>query len=91
MQQIQSGQNHARVNSADSSARIYWENRERDLISAAAQKTNEISIPVATTVFPEEVYRAPETWARRECLVSIRCDYLEPASDEKGGTAKWQK
>src|SRR4051812_29854186 len=30
------------------------------------QKTAyEISLPVAITVFPEEVYRAPETWARR--------------------------
>ena len=25
----------------------------------------EISLPVAITVFPEEVYRTPETWARR--------------------------
>src|SRR5207245_5495322 len=32
--------------------------------SAAAQKTAEISLPVAITVFPDEVYRAPETWAR---------------------------
>jgi pimeloyl-ACP methyl ester carboxylesterase len=33
--------------------------------SAAAQKTAEISLPVAITVFPNEVYRTPETWARR--------------------------
>jgi pimeloyl-ACP methyl ester carboxylesterase len=33
--------------------------------SAAAQKTAEISLPVAITVFPDEVYRVPETWARR--------------------------
>ena len=52
-------------NSAASSARLYWENRGRDLIFASAQKTNDISVPVAITVFPEEVYRAPETWARR--------------------------
>ena len=53
------------TNTAASSARIYWENRGRDLISAAAQKTDEISVPVAITVFPDEVYRPPETWARR--------------------------
>jgi pimeloyl-ACP methyl ester carboxylesterase len=53
------------TNSAASSARLYWENREGNLISAASQKTEEISVPVAVTVFPEEVYRAPETWARR--------------------------
>jgi pimeloyl-ACP methyl ester carboxylesterase len=52
-------------NSAASSARIYWENRGRDLIFASAQKTSEISVPVAITVCPDEVYRAPETWARR--------------------------
>lgn len=53
------------TNSAASAARIYWENKGRGITSAAAQKTVEISIPVAITVFAEEVYRAPETWARR--------------------------
>ena len=53
------------TNSAASSARIYWENRGQSLVSAASQKTNEISVPVAITVFPEEVYRSPESWARR--------------------------
>ena len=53
------------TNSATSSARLYWENGGRGIISAVAQKTGEISLPVAITVFPEEVYRAPETWARR--------------------------
>jgi pimeloyl-ACP methyl ester carboxylesterase len=53
------------TNSAASSARIYWENRGQNLVSAASQKTDEILIPVAITVFPEEVYRSPESWARR--------------------------
>lgn len=53
------------TNSAASSARIYWENRSRNLISAGSQMTEEISIPVAITVFPEEVYRPPKTWAQR--------------------------
>jgi pimeloyl-ACP methyl ester carboxylesterase len=53
------------TNSVASSARLYWENRDQNLISAGSQKTAEISVPVAITVFPEEVYRAPETWARR--------------------------
>jgi pimeloyl-ACP methyl ester carboxylesterase len=53
------------TNSATSSARLYWENAGRGVISAAAQKTAEISLPVAITVFPEDVYRPPETWARR--------------------------
>ncbi len=54
------------TNSATSSARLYWENGSRgSVIVAAAQKTAEISMPVAITVFPDDVYRAPETWARR--------------------------
>jgi pimeloyl-ACP methyl ester carboxylesterase len=53
------------TNSATSSARLYWENKGGSPTSAAGQKTAEISLPVAITVFPEDVYRAPETWARR--------------------------
>jgi pimeloyl-ACP methyl ester carboxylesterase len=54
------------TNTAASSARLYWENGARgSVIVAAAQKTSEIKLPVAITVFPEDVYRPPETWARR--------------------------
>ena len=54
------------TNTATSAARFYWENRNQNLISAAAQKTDQITIPVAITVFPEDdLFRAPETWARR--------------------------
>jgi len=54
------------TNTAAASARLYWENGARgSVIVAAAQRTSEISLPVAITVFPEDVYRPPETWARR--------------------------
>ena len=53
------------TNTAASSARIYWETSGQSVLLSAAQKTAEISLPVAISVFPEEVYRAPETWARR--------------------------
>src|SRR6202008_2673359 len=53
------------TNTATSSARWYWENGGLSPLSAVAQKTAEISVPVAITVFPDEIYRAPETWARR--------------------------
>ena len=53
------------TNTATSSARLYWETGGQSVLLATAQKTSEISLPVAITVFPEEVYRAPETWARR--------------------------
>ena len=51
--------------SATSSGRLYWENGGTSVTSAAAQKTHDIAVPVAITVFPEDVYRAPESWARR--------------------------
>ncbi len=53
------------TNTVGSSARIYWENRKLNLTSAASMKTNEIKVPVAITVFPDEVIRAQEKWARR--------------------------
>jgi pimeloyl-ACP methyl ester carboxylesterase len=75
------------TNSATSSARIYWENRGRDLISAGAQKTDEISVPVAITVFPDEVYRPPKTWAQRAFRNLI---YFNEA--ERGGHfAAWEQ
>ena len=53
------------TSTATSSARLYWENGGRSLVAAAVQQTAEIALPVAITVFPEEMYQAPETWARR--------------------------
>jgi pimeloyl-ACP methyl ester carboxylesterase len=53
------------TNTATASARLYWENTGRGPTSASVQKTAEIKLPVGITVFPEDVYRAPETWARR--------------------------
>jgi pimeloyl-ACP methyl ester carboxylesterase len=56
---------HWLTNSATSAGRLYWETAGQSVILSAAQKTAEISAPVAISVFPDEVYRAPETWARR--------------------------
>ena len=53
------------TNTGTSAGRLYWENAGRAVTSAAAQKTAEIALPVAITVFPDEVYRVPESWARR--------------------------
>ena len=45
---------------------IYWENRwKKNLTSATSQMTNQIKVPVATPVFPDEVIRAQESWARK--------------------------
>jgi pimeloyl-ACP methyl ester carboxylesterase len=75
------------TNSAASSARLYWETSGQSVLLAAAQKTSEISLPVAITVFPEEVYRAPETWARRAYRNLIYFNEVE-----KGGHfAAWEQ
>ena len=75
------------TNTATSAARIYWETAGQSVVLSAAQKTSEISIPVAITVFPDEVYRAPETWARRAYR---NLTYFNEA--EKGGHfAAWEQ
>jgi pimeloyl-ACP methyl ester carboxylesterase len=53
------------TNTLASSSRIYWENRNLNLISATDQKTDQIAIPVAITVFPDEVFRAQKRWAQQ--------------------------
>jgi pimeloyl-ACP methyl ester carboxylesterase len=75
------------TNSATSSARLYWENMGRSPLSATAQKTAEISVPVAVTVFPDDVYRAPETWARR---AYPRLLYFHEV-DKGGHFAAWEQ
>jgi pimeloyl-ACP methyl ester carboxylesterase len=47
------------TNSATSSSQLYWENKD-NVFNAV-----DISIPVAVTVFPGEIYRAPRSWAER--------------------------
>jgi len=76
------------TNTAASSARLYWENGGRgSVIVATAQKTAEISLPVAITVFPEDVYRPPETWARRAYRNLI---YFHEV-DKGGHFAAWEQ
>ncbi|MEZ2128923.1 epoxide hydrolase family protein [Sinorhizobium sp. CB9] len=75
------------TNSAASAARLYWENGGRPVIFAAAQKTDEIKLPVAITVFPDEYYQAPETWARRAYRNLI---YFREA-DKGGHFAAWEQ
>src|SRR5918999_4237262 len=74
------------TNTATSAARIYWENRNLSLISAAAQKTDEIKVPVAITSFPDEVIRPQEAWARKAFPNLI---YFHEA-DRGGHFAMWE-
>ena len=47
------------TNTGVSSARLYWENKA-DFFDA-----KDISIPFAMSVFPDELYQAPRSWAER--------------------------
>lgn len=52
------------TNTANSSANLYWENNNNNF-NVVEQKTNDIKIPVAVTVFPGEIYQAPKSWTER--------------------------
>ena len=47
------------TNTAISSARLYWENK----LAFFAPKN--VAIPVAVSVYPDEIYAAPRSWAER--------------------------
>jgi len=54
------------TNTATSSARLYWEaGRALRAAIAAGQKPPELSLPVAFTVFPGEIFQAPRSWAEK--------------------------
>ena len=47
------------TNTGVSAARLYWENK------AAFFDAKDITIPFAISVFPDELYQAPRSWAER--------------------------
>jgi len=66
---------------AISSARLYWENK----LAFFAPKN--LSIPVAVSVFPDEIYAAPRTWAERAYPNLIHFNRL----DKGGHFAAWEQ
>jgi pimeloyl-ACP methyl ester carboxylesterase len=52
------------TNTGTSSGRLYWENKGQSPTAAAAWKTDQITLPVAISVFLEDSYQPPESWAR---------------------------
>ena len=75
------------TNSAISSARLYWETKGTSAISAAAQKTADISLPVGVTVFPDDIYRAPKSWVQRAFRNLIYFNEV----DKGGHFAAWEQ
>ena len=75
------------TNSPTSAGRLYWEAGGRSPAFSAPERTSEISLPVAITVFPGEIYRAPETWARRAYRNLIYFNEV----DRGGHFAAWEQ
>ena len=71
-----------------SAARLYWESfRTIYAAIASGQKPPELTLPVAFTVFPGEIFQAPRSWAEK---VYPNLTYFNEA--EKGGHfAAWEE
>src|SRR5437899_10548521 len=66
---------------AISSSRLYWEN------NFAFFDVKNVSIPVAVSVFPDEIYAAPRSWTERAYPKLIHFNKL----DKGGHFAAWEQ
>jgi pimeloyl-ACP methyl ester carboxylesterase len=69
------------TNTAVSSARLYWENK----LAFFAPK--HITIPVAVSVFPDEIYAAPRSWTEKAYPKLLHYNRL----DKGGHFAAWEQ
>ena len=69
------------TNTAVSSARLYWENK------LAFFDVKNVTIPVAVSVFPDEIYAAPRSWAEQAYPKLIHYNRL----DKGGHFAAWEQ
>ena len=69
------------TNTAVSSARLYWENK------LAFFDVKNVPLPVAVSVFPDEIYAAPRTWTERAYPKLIYFNKL----DKGGHFAAWEQ
>jgi pimeloyl-ACP methyl ester carboxylesterase len=72
------------TNTAISGARLYWEAFESKVSFFG---TKGVSIPVAVSVFPDELYQAPRSWAERAYPNLIHYNKL----DKGGHFAAWEQ
>jgi pimeloyl-ACP methyl ester carboxylesterase len=70
------------TNTALSGARLYWEYWGKGYFNAKG-----VSIPVAVSVFPDELYPAPQSWAERAYPKLIHYNKL----DKGGHFAAWEQ
>ena len=69
------------TNTAVSAARIYWENK------FSFFNVKNVAIPVAVSVFPDELYPAPRSWAEKAYPKLIHFNKL----DKGGHFAAWEQ
>jgi pimeloyl-ACP methyl ester carboxylesterase len=69
------------TNTGPSGARLYWENKLPFFAPVG------IAIPVAVSVFPAEIYRAPRTWVERAYPKLIHYNQV----DKGGHFAAWEQ
>lgn len=69
------------TNTAISAARLYWENKFPFFVVKG------VSIPVAVSAFPDELYQAPRSWAERAYPRLIHYNKL----DRGGHFAAWEQ
>jgi pimeloyl-ACP methyl ester carboxylesterase len=71
-----------------SAARSYWENGRAQAAAAAAGKAPpDVSLPVAFTAFPDEIFRAPRSWAEQVYPTLAYFNEVE----EGGHFAAWEE
>jgi drug/metabolite transporter (DMT)-like permease/pimeloyl-ACP methyl ester carboxylesterase len=69
------------TNTGISSARLYWENK------GGFFTVKGVKVPVAVSVFPEEIYQAPRSWAEKAYPKLIHYNQL----DRGGHFAAWEQ
>jgi hypothetical protein len=76
------------TNTATSAARMYWEGaRSTAAAAAAGHAPPDVSLPVAFTVFPDEIFQAPRPWVEE---VYPNLVYYRQAS-RGGHFAAWEE
>lgn len=73
------------TNTAVSSARLYWETFQ--IAKGGFFDPRNVTIPVAVSVFPDEIYAAPESWTRRAYSKLVYFNKL----DKGGHFAAWEQ
>jgi pimeloyl-ACP methyl ester carboxylesterase len=73
------------TNTAISSARLYWETRQ--VAKGGFFDPRNVTIPVAVSVFPDEIYAAPEAWAKKAYPKLIYFNKV----DKGGHFAAWEQ